>query len=262
MRRVFERELFGLFVRPFMGIWILLASILLIWVAGNSAVYDELVRVVLHVERADDMEFWRADEELLEELADIDAIVVDGAGSGVVEVMEEQDARMAVVWRNGFWVYVKPEGESDRARLKALAYEVGVTLNRGAPWQLLRLEPSIPALVFAAGEEGSEDSADEDDYPWNLMEFEVVELGTAGTGGDNDLIPGVIGLAVAFLPFLLGCSSMSREFDNGTIGPLLVVSGVGWPSVVGGKLLFAVFATTVVFLGVLVECFTYMDGAV
>ena len=152
---------------------------------------------------------------------------------------------MAVAWDGEWHVYVRPEGSADRGRLVSLAYQIAATIGRGTPWQL-----AVRDIVASEGSLVDEEL---------LTAYTVIDLGSPAVERNGDFISAMIALTIVFLPFLVACGSMVREWEHGTLQTLLVAPGVSWRGLVGGKVCLALFATTVVFACMTIVSFGYFD---
>ena len=256
MIKVFVKDTLELFGPPFLGLGILLVALFLVVVAGGSYTTPTRVRTLVQEAPSANPTAHRV-RRLVGELSAADVLPHKWDGVDVVGTMERQRAELAIQWASPFetndkWrVIVRPIGQTPRDQLIALAHQVGWSISFGKPWQIAAMEK-----VF------QEETKSEKEGPVGLQNVVikgVVDLGGPAVTPAVTLIANVISITVTFLPFLLGCSLMAREWENGTLSTLLVAPGVGWWSVVSGKMAVAIFAATVCFFNMLIVAVAYFD---
>ena len=243
MIKVFAKELLELFERPFLAFWLIAVPLSFLLVADNISVSPAPVATLIGAPSDAPEPRMSVVRNLLDEISEIDVLRAEWDGWDPTEALSRHRARMAVAWDGEWHIYVRPEGSADRGRLKSLAYQIAVSIGHGVPWQL--------AIGDIAGQERS--LVDED----TATAYTVIDLGSPAVERNGDLISAMIALTIAFLPFLIACSSMVREWEHGTLQTLLVVPGVSWWGIVGGKICLALFATTVVFVCMTILSFAY-----
>ena len=279
MRKIFAKELLEMFGPPFIGVWVIIFPLALTYVASIATIFPDRIKVVVEAGVPYESPWLENIVDILSEFDEILLIRGDWSGENAAEALSRHGARMAVAWDGDYRLYLRPNGRADRERLLWLAYQVGISAELGRPWQadvvdtmfggkethgefvsclkdrcVPLLDQSDPEIDFGECVKLCDGSGPVD---WSrVSELNIIDLAAPGLDTNGVLISSVIALTVAFLPFLLTCSSMSREFDQGTLEMLLVAPGVNWWSLVIGKILVALFLTSVVFAFVLVYCFS------
>ena len=243
MLRIFSRDLLDLMERPYLGLWLIVVPVLLAYVASTGAAHSGRVPTVIQDESTLAKDVPDEFRKLLEEIGDVEPVSVEWDGQDASTAMTDHRARLAIAWDSGLVVYIRPRDAVDRERLLGIAYQAVFAVFFEMPWQ-------IGTVALAADEE----FADIGDL------LSIVDFGSPSIEASGVLMSGVIALTVAFLPFLLACSSMAREFEHGTLAGLLVAPRLGWWAIVGGKVCLAVFVTTVVFLVVLIVSFSFLGA--
>ena len=243
MIKVFAKDLLELFERPFLVFWLIAVPLSFLLVADNISVSPPPVPTLIGAP-ADRTEPKMSDvRNLLDQISDIDVLRAEWDGRDPAEALTGHRARMAVAWEGEWHVYMRPEGSADRGRLKSLAYQIALSIKYGEPWQF-----TVSDIVRKQRRLVDEDT-------WTA--YTVIDLGSPAVERNGDLISAMIALTVAFLPFLIACSSMAREWEHGTLQTLLVAPGVSWWGLVAGKICLALFATTVVFVCMTIVSFAY-----
>ena len=241
MKKVFSRELIDLVAGARLGVWLVVVSVALVFLASNGAVLGDRVPVIIQDKTTLNIDAPSFFHVLIEEIGDVDPIFVKWNGKNPWDAMNMHRARMAISWDSGLMVHVRPRDALDRQRLFAIAYQAAIGIEAEQPWQVL-------VALSAVGKDDEESEI-----------LEIVDFGSPEIESHGVLISGVIALTVAFLPFLLSCSSMAREFEHGTLEGLLLVPGIGWWSIVWGKICAAMFVTVGIFLVILVVAFSYLN---
>jgi ABC-type multidrug transport system permease subunit len=161
--------------------------------------------------------------------------------------MSLHKAEIALVWNEGWHFFLRP-GVNDRDRLRALAFQMAVSMGVEKPWQIKMLEASF------------EDSGSSDGFDLSMLaRFRMTPLGPSEDRLFADLIPRVIALVVVFMPFLFACQTVVREKETGMLATLLVAPNVGWWSIVAGKILATVFISTANLLVLLLAAIAMFD---
>lgn len=243
MIKVFAKDLLELFERPFLAFWLVAVPMSFLLVADNISVSPPPVATLVGAHSDNAKPPVSRVRSLLGELSGIDVLHTVWDGTDPAAKLTGHRARMAVAWNEQWRVYVRPDGSADRARLKTLAYQIVVSIEREMPWQVAEDE-----IIGMKRKFGESDAANA---------YTIIDLGSPAVERSGDLISAMIALAVAFLPFLIACSSMAREWEHGTLQTLLVVPGISWWGVVVGKICLALFVTAVVFACMTIVSFSY-----
>ena len=249
MTRVFAKDLTELLMKPFLGIWILLVPLCLIYVAGTATTHVNPLRVLVQETRgarpaATDV------RRLVGEFSHVVVLPHPWSGSDVLSVMDQHQAELAVQWvpprrswEKGVWrLFVRHTSRSRHTDLVTRAHEIALSLALGKPWQV------VVAERLALKQEPRFKKA---------LKTEVLELGGPIAGQSGTLIAHVMAVTVVFLPFLLACSALAKEWEDGTLATLLVAPGISWWNVVSAKILVAMTATTICFLTMLIVAIAY-----
>ena len=244
---IFVREMHELINRPFFALCIMLVPVGFLYIAGNSNVHNILVKVMLHP--ADNAQpNHEKVHELLEEFTDIRVVNRSWHPWATAEEMSLHKAEIALVWDNEGWHFFLRPGVNGRDRLRALAFQMAISIGVEKPWQIKILEANLD-------ESGANDGFD----LGMLSRFRMTPLGPPEDRLFADLIPRVIALVVVFMPFLFACQTIVREKENGMLAALLVAPNVGWWSIVSGKILATVFISTVNLLVLLLAAIAMFD---
>ena len=240
MTSVFARDLAELFCRPFLGAWLVFGSLGLVFLAAEGVGQPRQIPTIFaDLEDSSNGELLNK-LALLEEFSSLRILPVEWHGKNAAVTMTQHRARMAIAWGRGLRVYFRPNGPAERERMLALMYQLAASVYFRKPWEHLALYAIVLGLV-----------PENTDVP----SFSFQDLGSSYVEAKGVPLAGVIALLTMFLPFLLSSSLMAREWENGTLEVLLVSPFLTWWNIIWGKILLALFLTTIIFLLGMIFCF-------
>ena len=238
--KVFVKDLHEMVGRPYIGVWLIAVPIVLLYVASNSVVDPPETRVLLNSRVSGDLSRSQI-RNLLLEFSEIRLLERDWIASDTAAVMGQQKAHLALVSQDRHQIFIRQASSQQMERLNVLAYQIAASLAFRRPWQVEVLEASRLGEAELTDEGGglAEDDA-------QLRFGDIVSVGLTAVGSSTIqrnivLIPKIICLIVAFLPFLISCTAVIRDKENEMLGVQLAAPGIGWPDIGLGKLLTAIF---------------------
>ena len=215
--KVFVKDLYELGSRPLLGAWLVLVPLVLLYVAGNIDVHPSYIRTIVQPAESAKPAGARV-RALASEFTQLAVVERDWDVSESSLVMAQDGAQIALAWDGRWQIFLRPSSSHEREQLLVLAYQLAMSIGFEKPWQIKFLESIIQS-----------DQTSEGDGQWpgrdgaaNLAAaadagIEIVDLGSPTGEQTASLIPRVIALIVALLPFLVACSSLIRERETGTL---------------------------------------------
>lgn len=243
--KVFVKDLYELGSRPFLGAWLVLVPLVLLYVAGNIDVHPSYIRTIVQPAESAKPAGARV-RALASEFTQLAVVERDWDVSETSLVMAQDGAQIALAWDGRWQIFLRPSSSNEREQLLVLAYQLAMSIGFEKPWQIKFLESIIQSDQTSEsdgqrpGRDGAANLATAADAG-----IEIVDLGSPTVEQTASLIPRIIALIVALLPFLVACSSLIRERENGTLATLIVAPRVGWWNIVAGKAITSLFVAIV-----------------
>lgn len=221
--KVFVKDLFELISRPYLGIWLIVVPIALLYVASNTNVSDPKIRLLLDNKLSEPKV-----NNLLLEFSDIQILELkkEWSEADMPIVMGQARAHLALLSHKPLKIFIRPTSSAEMERLQILAYQIAASLTYEKPWQVETLEASWDADRKDLGK---------------IIAVELIGAGSSSVQRNISLIPEIISLIVAFLPFLVSCTAIIRDKENQMLSVQLVAPGINWVDIVLGKALMAMF---------------------
>ena len=289
MIKVFAKDLLELLQKPYLGVWFLAISLCLVWIAGNSNTRPPIITAIIQKAPQEAVPSFDLTRNIVKEYAEIEVAPTNWDGKNVAEAMRGAGAQLAFRWDGRWLTTIMPDAYSNQELVISLAYQISASLLLERPWEVELLERDLSkesnrqSKIYIVTDRGC--AKDRALGTFDDIDFECVEDGDFNVMGYDDfighklnsfyaseiietnskdhenveLVSTVIALFNAFLPFLIACSLLSREWENGTLPALLVVSGVSWFGIIAGKFLVSITLTSICFFCMLIISFSYFD---
>ncbi len=248
--KVFVKDLHEMVGRPYIGVWLIVVPIVLLYVASNSIVDPPQTRVLLNDNITGELS--KADiRNLLLEFSEIRVLERDWEEADTATVMGQEKAHLALVAHPERQIFIRPASSQQMERLKVLAYQIAASLAFRKPWQVEILE--------ASRNEGSGTADDEQLNFGGIVSVGLVAVGSSAIQRNIVLIPKIICLIVAFLPFLVSCTAIIRDKENEMLGVQLAAPGISWMDIILGKSITAIFFAIAGLFAMLLFAVTVLD---
>lgn len=238
MRKIFLKDLFELYHRPYMLLWLVIVPLFLLYLAGHTSIGEPQVRLLFHPHE-DAQPDSTTVRGLLEEFSNIVVIERDGGATDTLTAMESERADLALVWQGQWQIYQRSSSRQKREQLSLLGSRIGFSVLQKKPFMLSLLGSRLKRI--------------------NKINFSLVSFHPPIRRNETSLVPAVIALIVAFLPFLLACGTFIRERETGTLEILLVSPQVAWMNMIVGKALIPLFLAVTNFFILLLFSETLFD---
>lgn len=234
--KVFVKDLHEMVSRPYIGVWLIVVPTILLYVASYSIVDPPETRVLLNNNITGNLSTAEV-RNLLLEFSEITILERDWDEAGAAMVMGQEKAHLALVLHGQRQILIRPTSSQQMERLKILAYQIAASLAFRKPWQVEILEASWDEETDTVDGDGQLDFG-------GIASVELIAVGSSAIQRNIVLIPNIICLIVAFLPFLVSCTGMIRDKENDLLAVQLAAPGISWVDIILGKSLIAIFFAT------------------